>query len=105
MARAAAALVLAVALLLAALPTALAGAGLWLAYALDVSPASGLLLVGSLAILLTACCVAAGTWQLRRQLASFDRSRRELDENIALLKRMLANASVRPTPTESAPIA
>jgi hypothetical protein len=103
MARAAAALVLALALLLAALPTALSGAGLWMATALDVSPASGLLLAALLAMVLTACCVAAGIWQLRRQLASFDRSRREFNENIALLKRMLANASVRSTSAEGAP--
>jgi hypothetical protein len=82
-------------LLAASLPIALAGAGLWLADATAQSPAAGLLWAALLAMLLMAILVAAGWWHCRRQLAGLQRSRGELQDNLAMLKRILSNYSNR----------
>jgi hypothetical protein len=77
----------------AALPILLAGLGLWLADMLNQSPAAGLLWVALASAILTATLIAAGYYQFRRQLGGFERSRRELHENLAVLKRLLSNYS------------
>lgn len=91
-----AAWVAAVALLFALVPTALAGAGLLLAAALDQSPGVGLLWVALGATIVLAILIVVGWWQFRRQLESLQRSRQELDKNLALVKRILSNYAHRP---------
>jgi hypothetical protein len=91
--------------LIAALPVALAGLGLWLAEATDQSVAAGLLWAALAAVAITLVLVAGGWWQLRQQLAGLERSRRELQNNLALLKNILANYSNREHGTDSRPYA
>jgi hypothetical protein len=90
-------------LLAAAMPIALAGIGLWLADATAQTPAAGLLWVALFAVLLMAILIAAGWWQCRRQLAGLQRSRRELQDNLATLKRILSNYSNRPQESDQPP--
>ncbi len=79
----------------ATLPVALAGAGLWLAEGLDQRPAAGLLWVSLAAALLAAGAGMAGWLQFRMQAMTLERSRRELRENIMLLKQILTEQSAR----------
>jgi hypothetical protein len=89
-------LLLATALLIALLPTLLAGLGLWLASVTLQTPAAGLLWVALTAGLLMAVSIALGCWKLRAQLEGLQRSRKEFEANLALLKRILSNYSNRP---------
>jgi hypothetical protein len=77
----------------AAVPVALAGAGLGLASLLEISPAAGLLLAALAALLLVAGVIGLGVWQFRRRPPAMRRSRRELVENLQTLKQMLSNYS------------
>jgi hypothetical protein len=78
-------------LLLAALPVALVGLGIWLADATRLSVAGGLACTAGGAAVMTAALVATGWLQLRRQLAGWDRTRRELRANRAALHKVLSN--------------
>ncbi len=87
--------VVAVLLAFATLPVALAGAGLWLADGINQRPAAGLLWVSLAAGVLAAAAGFAGWLQFRLQAMTLERSRRELRENIALLKQILTDYSAR----------
>jgi len=77
-------------LLASALPLLFAGLGLWLATLADISVAAGLLWVG-LIVLLFALAAFGFTWlQIRVPSGRFERSRRELIENLHALGRVLS---------------
>jgi len=77
------------ALLLAALPTALVGTGLWLAGVAHLSTAAGLLWVAFGAVLLVVGLFLAGWRQLERQRVGFERSKKELHANLAAMRQVL----------------
>jgi uncharacterized membrane protein YqjE len=79
-------------LLVAAIPLGLAGAGIWIAAIWDLGPGPGLVGATVAACLLAAVMLAAGYWHLRQRV-TLARSRDELAENIALLKKMLNELS------------
>jgi hypothetical protein len=83
------------ALLLAALPTALFGAGLWLADVAHLSTAAGLLWVAFGAALLVIGLFLAGWRQLERQRVGFERSKKELRANLAAMRQMLSSYAGR----------
>ena len=83
-------------LLGAVLPVALAGIGLAVAAWWELSPAAGLLLAAPGGLVIVAGLLIAGWIMMRSQMGVLERSRRELRENLALVKRMLASHSSRP---------
>ena len=78
-------------LLVAALPTAVAGCGLFLAQMLAISVAVGLLGAALTAIAVGVILAWAGWRVLRNQLDGLARSREEMARNAQLLKRVLSN--------------
>jgi uncharacterized membrane protein YqjE len=87
--------VIACALLFAALPTALIGAGLWLADVAHVSTAAGLLGVALGAFLLVMGLLIAGWRQFTRQRAALERSTKELQKNLAAMRQVLSSYAGR----------
>jgi hypothetical protein len=96
--RACGAWIAALVLLAAALPVALAGCGLWLAEVTGVSAAVGLVTVALLAIAVVAALAAFGWWHFSKQQRAFDRSRRELAENLSAMRQMLSDFAERRAP-------
>ena len=88
-------LVIACALLLAVLPTALIGTGLWLADVAHVSTAAGLLWVAFGAVLLVIGLLLAGWRQLERQRVGLERSKKELRANLAAMRQVLSSYAGR----------
>ncbi len=86
---------IACALLVAVLPTALIGTGLWLADAAHVSTAAGLLWVAFGAVLLVIGLFLAGWRQLKRQRVGLQRSRKEIRANLAAMRQMLSSYAGR----------
>jgi uncharacterized membrane protein YqjE len=87
--------VIACALLFAALPTALIGAGLWLADVTHVSTAAALLGVALGAFLLVMGLLIAGWLQFTRQRAALNRSTKELHNNLAAMRQVLSSYAGR----------
>jgi hypothetical protein len=87
--------VIASALLLAALPTALIGTGLWLADAAHLSTAAGLLWAAFGVVLLVIGLFLAGWWQLDRQQVGLQRSKKELRANLAAMRQVLSSYAGR----------
>ena len=83
------------ALLLAALPTALIGTGLWLAAVAHLSTAAGLLWVAFGAVLLVIGLFLAGWRQFTRQRAALKRSKKELQNNLATMRQVLSSYAGR----------
>lgn len=83
---------LGVGLLLAAIPLGLAGGGIWIAAIWDLGPGPGLVGATVATCLLASAMLGAGYWHLRRRI-TLVRSRDELAENIALLKKLLNELS------------
>jgi uncharacterized membrane protein YqjE len=82
-------------LLVAVLPTALVGTGLWLADVAHVSPAAGLLWVAFGAVLLIIGLFLAGWRQLKRQRVGLQRSRKELRASLAAMRQVLSSYAGR----------
>jgi uncharacterized membrane protein YqjE len=87
--------VIAFTLLFAALPTALIGAGLWLADLAHLSTAVGLLAVALGAFLLVMGLLISGWRQFTRQRAALNRSRKELHNNLAAMRQVLSSYAGR----------
>lgn len=87
--------VIAGAVLLAVLPTALIGLGFWLAEMAELSTAAGLLGVAAGAFLLVVGLLIAGWRQFTRQRAAFERSTKELDNNLAAMRQVLSSYAGR----------
>jgi uncharacterized membrane protein YqjE len=87
--------VVALVLALAALPTALIGAGLALAYATELPAFAGLLIVSLIAFILAAVLVGLGIYQLKRKEGALERSRSELHRNMAAMRQALASYAKR----------
>jgi hypothetical protein len=83
--------VVACGLLVAVLPTALIGIGLWLADVAHVSTAAGLLWVAFAAMLLVTGLFLAGWRQLKRQRVGLQRSRKELHASLAAMRQVLSS--------------
>ncbi len=90
MVRGAIAWFLAAAIGAATVPVLLAGLGLWLAQAADLSPATGLIGVAVLGAVLASGIAVWGWTIFQQQSAEAERSRRELAANFAALKQVLA---------------
>lgn len=82
-------------LLVAALPIALVGTGLWLADVAQVSMAAGLLWVALAATLLAAGLLLAGWRQLKRQRAGLQRSAKEFRASLAAIRQALSSHAGR----------
>jgi uncharacterized membrane protein YqjE len=78
-------------LLVAALPTALIGTGLWLADIAHLPMAAGLLWVAFGAVLLVAGLFTCGWWQMNRQRTGLRRSSKELGTNLAAMRQVLSS--------------
>ena len=82
-------------LLVAALPTALIGTGLWLADIAHLPMAVGLLWVACGAALLVIGLFLAGWRQLVRQQVGLQRSKKELRANLAAMRQVLLSTAGR----------
>lgn len=82
-------------LLVAALPTALIGTGLWLADVAHLPMAAGLLWVAFGSALLVAGLFTCGWWQLNKQRTGLRRSSKELRSNLAAMRQMLSSYAGR----------
>ena len=82
-------------LLVAVLPTALIGTGLWLADVAHVSTAAGLLWVAVGAMLLVFGLFLAGWRQLKRQRVGLQRSRKELRASLTAMRQVLSSYAGR----------
>jgi len=83
--------VIACGLLVAVLPTALIGTGLWLADVAQMSIAAGLLWVAFGAVLLVVGLFLAGWRQLKRQRVGLQRSKKELRASLAAMRQVLSS--------------
>jgi hypothetical protein len=87
--------VIACGLLVAVLPTALIGTGLWLADVAHVSTAAGLLWVAFGAVLLVIGLFLAGWRQIRRQRVGLQRSKKELRASLDAMRQALLSYAGR----------
>jgi len=87
--------IVALVLALAALPTALIGAGLALSYATELPAFAGMLIVSLIAFILAASLVGLGIYQLKRKEGALERSRSELRRNLAAMRQALASYAKR----------
>ena len=87
--------VIACGLLVAVLPTALIGTGLWLADVAHLSMAAGLLWVTFGAVLLAIGLFLVGWRQFKRQRVGFQRSTKELRASLAALRQALSSDAGR----------
>ena len=87
--------VIACAILIAALPTALVGVGLWLAEVAQMSTAAGLLWVALGAFLLVTGLLISGWRQFTRQRAALKRSTKELHNNLVAMRQVLSSYAGR----------
>jgi len=87
--------IVALVLALAAVPTALIGAGLALAYATELPAFVGLLIVSLIALILAAVLVGLGLYQLKRKEGALERSRSELHRNLGAMRQALASYAKR----------
>jgi hypothetical protein len=83
-------LVLALCLLIAVLPTALAGVGLLVAEHFELSAGAGLLWSVLGAVIVMACLLVAARWLLRKQRGGLDRSQAALQESLKSLRESLS---------------
>jgi len=88
-------LAIACGVLVAVLPTALIGMGLWLADVAHVSTAAGLLWISLGAVLFVIGLSLAGWRQLKRQGVGLQRSRNELRASLAAMKEVLSSYADR----------
>ena len=82
-------------LLVAVLPTALIGTGLWLADVAHLSTAAGLLWVAFGAMLLVIGLFLVGWRQLVRRRVGLQRSKKELHANLAAMRQVLSSYAGR----------
>ncbi|MEX0677415.1 MAG: phage holin family protein [Pirellulales bacterium] len=81
----------------AMLPIALTALGLWLADVTQLSLAGGLVCVAGGVAVLAVTMVVAGWVQFRKQFATWERSRKELRDNIQALQQAFSNRASRAT--------
>jgi uncharacterized membrane protein YqjE len=87
--------VIACGLLVAVLPTALIGTGLWLAAVAQVSTAAGLLWVAFGTVLFVIVLFLAGWRQLKSQSVGLQRSTKELHASLAAIRQVLSSYAER----------
>ncbi len=82
-------------MLLAMLPIAFAGLGLWLADVTQLTVAGGLATVAAAVSVLAGSLGVVGWWQFCKQVAAWERTRRELRDNIQALRHAFSSRAGR----------
>ncbi|MEX2112873.1 MAG: phage holin family protein [Pirellulales bacterium] len=91
----------AVGFVLALLPVAVGGFGLWLSDVTRLSPAGGLLCAAAAAVVIAAMLLLIGWWQFRKQRELWGTSLAELRKNMAAVREALLDAAAGPTETST----
>ncbi len=81
---------------LALLPVAVGGFGLWLSDVTRLTPAGGLLCAAALASIVAAALILAGWWQFCKQRALWRTSLAELGKNLSAVRAALLDAAAGP---------
>lgn len=93
MVKAAVALVMALALVLASAPILFIALGYFLNEVTELSLAASMLLAAAIGLITAGVCAGLGWWMLKRDESRFSRFKGELKQNISWLKHVLTNPS------------